>query len=281
MSLLSLKVGTLETSLNIKVEAVHVKLTYALALLLAIAACDDGRSPTAPEGRPATIVAEPVRTTAVHTGLNGFVYRFSLALRERAGLGATISRAAATLTDTSGTRVVTELSTIDGLDTSRIDANATLVPTITVRGPLITASEVAVNVSFIDDNGHSSSAQTTTGVRLDLTGDWTGRLPINTLPTADWSSAARIGLVQKDGGIFTGELVSADGRRFPLDGVTRPDSFPSLTVRGLMPTGSLIICGVVLSFVEFEFVNGQVEQLSGRATGRCPGTLGGNFVLQR
>lgn len=268
------------TSLNIEVEAIRVKLTYASALLLAITACDDGRSPTAPDGGSATIVAEPVRTTAAYTGLNGFVYRFSLALRERAGIGATISRAAVTLTDTSGT-VVTELSTIDGLGTSRIDANATLVPTITVRGPLITASEVAVNVSFIDDNGHSSSAQTTTGVRLDLTGDWTGRLPINTLPAADWASAAHIGLVQRDGGVFTGELVSADGRRFPLDGVTRPDSFPSLTVRGLMPTGSLIICGVVLSFIEFEFVNGRVEQLSGRATGRCPGTLGGNFVLQR
>jgi hypothetical protein len=133
----------------------------------------------------------------------------------------------------SGASTVAELSGAEALGTTRINANATLVPTIGVTGPPISATEMTVTVIFIDDNGHSGSAQTSTGVRLDLTGDWTGQLPIRTAPTADWSSA-RMALVQSRD-VLTGELVSRDGTRFPLNGNVPADSPPTLTVYGLSP----------------------------------------------
>jgi hypothetical protein len=85
-------------------------------------------------------------------------------------------------------------------------------------------------------------------------------------------------LVQS-GDVLTGELVSSDGRRFPLNGDVPANSRPSLRASGFSPTA--FICGVVFSLSEFEFANGRIGQLSGTATGRCPGTIAGTFTLQR
>jgi hypothetical protein len=74
----------------------------------------------------------------------------------------------------------------------------------------------------------------------------------------------------------TGDLISSDGRRLSLSG-----SVTGLSVGGLMSTAVIQSCGISLLLTEVEFASGRAGRIAYRATGRCPGTLGGIFELRR
>jgi hypothetical protein len=111
---------------------------------------------------------------------------------------------------------------------------------------------------------------------IDLTGSWTGALPIRTPGGADWSLAS-VSLVQS-AEMVTGELVSRNDVKYPLTGTVSQDG-ASLTVGGLPRDSS---CGgIILVVTRFEFRRGRVQRLLGHGTGRCFGTIAGNFQLER
>ena len=114
---------------------------------------------------------------------------------------------------------------------------------------------------------------TTASVRLDLTGQWTGPLSVIPQP-GDWSSGQAV-LVQT-GEQLSGDLASRDGRRLSLDGTVS-----GLSIGGLVSTAVITSCGVSLSLTEVEFANGRAGRIVYRATGRCPGTVGGIVELRR
>ena len=237
-----------------------------------VAACD---SPTGPEGRAAAIVIGDVTTTATFARPEGlrFLYGMPLVLRETGGVGATITEVTATLTEVSGASTTARLSPADVFGTARITARGTLASTtIALAATPSTASEMSVRVAFNDDRGNAGSVQASSVVRLDLNGNWSGPLRFPTNPRADLS-LGRVTIVQS-GNSLTGELVSRDGIRFPLSG--RVDALrPSLQVNGLTS------CGIVMLVEEFQFGGGHTRRMSGRAGGRCPGTVDGTFELER
>src|SRR5687768_3521009 len=101
---------------------------------------------------------------------------------------------------------------------------------------------------------------------VDLTGLWTGRLPIRTPDRGDWS-LAQVSLVQT-GSTVTGEAVNRDSAGYPLTGTVSQDG-ATLSVGGL-PTDTS--CGGIVLFVtRFEFSRRRVQRLLGHASGRCPG----------
>ena len=191
-------------------------------------------------------------------------------------MGATISRVTATLTEISGAATIVHLPVIEAFGAVRIPANGLLSSTgIVVGGALPTADQISIQVTFVDDNGNQGSVETSARVRLDLTGEWTGSFAF--LPQGipgDWS-AGRAALVQTADSVM-GDLVSRDGRRLSLSG-----SVTALRIEGLMSTAVIQSCGISLTLTEVEFANGRPGRIVYRATGRCPGTVGGIFELQR
>ncbi len=250
------------------------------ALFGALAGCDGNESPTMRHLGPATISIESSTTTAAAPpccARGAFTYRVWLTLRETAGVGATLSGVTVTVTETSGASVTSRISATDAFGTIRVPPEGTLVSNnISSSGPVSTVSEITVRVMFTDDNGNAGSVQTSTAARLDLVGDWYGALPIKT-PTGDWS-LGHASLVQS-GDRLTGELVGRDGARYPLSGSVSGDWAPLLLLGGLPGTSSCASVGLVLT--RFEFASGQVRLLSGYATGRCFGTVAGEFDLER
>ena len=191
-------------------------------------------------------------------------------------MGATISRVTATLTEISGAATVVHLPVIEAFGAVRIPANGILSSTgIVIGGAPTTGDQISVEVTFVDDNGNQGSVETSAGVRLDLTGEWTGSFPDLTqrIP-GDWSSG-RAALVQTTDSV-TGDLISRDGHRLSLSGnVLAP------RIEGLMSTAVIQSCGIFLFFSEVEFTNGRAQRMAYRTTGRCPGTVGGTFELRR
>lgn len=111
---------------------------------------------------------------------------------------------------------------------------------------------------------------------IDLTGTWAGSIPLR-MPDGDWSSETRVELVQ-NGATIEGELISRDNVRFPLSGsLSEPESV--LTVGGL--TNDPSCAGVSLILSGFDFRGPNVQRVSGRAVGRCFGTVAGRFELRR
>lgn len=111
---------------------------------------------------------------------------------------------------------------------------------------------------------------------IDLTGTWTGSIPLR-MPDGDWSSDTRVELVQ-NGATLAGELISRDNARFPLSGsLSEPESV--LTVGGLTDDPSC--AGISLILTGFDFRGPNVQRVSGRAVGRCFGTVAGQFELRR
>lgn len=254
------------------------------ALIVAVAAgCEDRSLPTAPDTRSATFTIVSAATVATDPRAVGqFTYRMPVTLRETTGVGAFISRVTATLTESSGATIVAELSSAEVFGTARIGANGTLVSTgVALTGPpraMTTVTGMTVRVTFVDDNGNTGSVETSSGVRLDLTGDWVHRFFIQTQPPEDWI-LARVSLAQS-GDSLTGEIVSRAGLQLPLTGsVTGSSNPPSLRIGG-MPTGSSG-CNTSIGFREFEFINGRAVRGSGIYSGRCPGTTFLNFEMQR
>ena len=250
------------------------------ALFCTVPACDERKTPIAPVVHAAAILVDEGTTTAspprcCTRGLTA--YRVSFALREINGVAATIASVTTRVTETSGASTADELSVQDLFGTTRIAANGTLVATnVSFTRPLETVSEMIVRATFNDENGNTGSAQTSIGLKLDLSGDWTGPLPIRSDPVGDWS-LARASLVQSADAI-TGELISRDSVHIPLErGTVSAEGPPMLSIRGL----TISPCGGTLSMSQIDFGRGRVERLSGHATGRCYGTFFGDFELQR
>ena len=248
------------------------------AFFCAVTACDERRSPSVPDTRSSAITIENASVTAtMGVAAPEFTYQVSLTLRETGGVRATISQVTVTLADLSGGTTTNQLSSLEAFGTTQIPANGTLVSSgITVTGQLSTASEITARVAFVDEHGKLDSAQMSTAVKAEFTGDWVGTSTI-AQPPGDWS-LVRISLVQRDD-VLTGELVTRDGRRFPLSGCVTCEGAPWVSVGGL-PGGSGG-CRIGLFFQQFDFRSGQMLRMSSRLAGRCPGTAFGTADLQR
>ncbi len=187
----------------------------------------------------------------------------------------TISQVTATLADISGATTEAHLSVAEAFGTTRMASGGRIVSTgLSLTGLLATANDIAVRVRFTDNGGREELVEASAGVRLDLTGDWSGVFVMPTRPIADWS-VGRAALVQS-GDSVTGELVSRDEVRFTLTG-----SVFSLSIGGMILRPTDLACSVNLRIRQFEFRGGRAQRLSGSPMGRCPGTVGGAFELRR
>jgi hypothetical protein len=257
----------------------RIILVATAAVYGLVSGCGEPRSPSAPTNQSTAITVEQAITTAQpRTTASGppYNYRTAMTLRARGAVGATLSRVTATLTETSGAATVVHLSVIEAFGAARIPANGLLSSTgIVIGGAPTTGDQISIEVTFVDDNGNQGSVETSAQVRLDLTGDWTGSFPDLTQRIAgDWSTG-RAALVQTADSV-TGDLISRDGRRLSLSG-----SASMLRIGGLMSTAVIQSCGITLFLSEVEFANGRAGRIAYRATGRCPGTVGGHFELHR
>jgi hypothetical protein len=256
----------------------RIILVATAAVCGLVAACAEPRSPSAPTIQSTVVTAEQTITIAQpRTTSSGspYNYRTSVTLRARGAVGATISRVTATLTEISGAATVVHFPVIEAFGAARIPANGMLLSTgVVVGGALPTADKMSVEVTFVDDNGNQGSVETSAGVRLDLTGDWTGSFPFPQSIPGDWSGGDAA-LVQTADSV-TGDLISRDGLRLSLSG-----SVSGPRIGGLMSTAVIPSCGISLTLAEVEFANGRAGRIAYRATGRCPGTVGGIFELRR
>jgi hypothetical protein len=251
----------------------------AVLIFVFLAACDERSSSTGPTTGHAAIAFENVTATATKPGaIDGpFTYRVSMTVRENGGAGATVSQVTTTLSETSGARTETQVSAVEAFGTTHIPAHGTLTSSgITVTGPLATATDITVRVAFVDDRGNTGSAQTTAGVKAEFTGEWSGSTTI-TQPPGDWSRI-RMLLVQS-GDALTGELITRDGRRFPLSGCVSCEWAPVLSIGGLPKDSSG--CAIFMIFPDFGFSSGQMRRLVGQLIGRCPSTASGTAELER
>jgi hypothetical protein len=247
-------------------------VSQMLIVCLLSAGC--GGSPSAPS--PGSLTAQVTKTIVHHNDGGTFSHRLSLTLRETAGVSVNITKVAVTITGISGAKMTTEFAPSDLLQTPRIDPRGTVSTTVAVTTPIaLDAQNVSISVMFGNYVGNVGSLELSAGVKVDLTGAWTGALPIRTNPVANWSFA-RAALVQS-GNMLAGELVSDDAKSFPLSG-----TLFELRVGGLTP-GSITVqpCNAQLDLREFEINNGQVTHVFGSVRGRCGNTLAGNFDLQR
>ena len=253
-------------------------IPIAALMVVVFASCGgDLKSPAAPDTRSSAFVIENVFTTSRFAVDGALAYQVFLTLRETAGVGATTSQVTATLADISGPATTAQLSATEAFGRTRITANGTLVSSgITVAGSLSKASDIMVQVTLVDDHGKAGSAETSTGVKAQFTGEWSGPTTI-TQPPGDWSTI-RVSLIQS-GDTLSGDFVTRDGRRFPVSGCVSCEGAPFVSVGGL-PTGSSG-CNIGLTFFEFAFWSGQMQRMSGRLGGRCPGTAVGTANLQR
>lgn len=250
----------------------------AVAVGVLAVACEDPTTPTAPDTRPAALTIESIAASATQSAAGRpFTYQVSLVLRETAGVGGAISEVTATLREASGATTETQFSAIEALGMTRfLPAGALTATGISVAGSLSASLEITVRMSFIDDHLNAGSVQASLGVNADFSGEWIGPSTI-TQPPGDWSFL-RVFLVQRDS-TLSGELLTRDGRRFPLSGSLPRDGAPGFSVGGL-PTGSAG-CRIGFVFREFAFSGGQMRRMLGPLTGRCPGTASGTADLQR
>jgi hypothetical protein len=268
--------------LNVSFSKTVIGVLIAAVAAVAAADCSDKRrSPTAPETGAAAITIENGTTTATkRTVVQGpFTYTVSSTLRETSAVGATISQVTATVTDNSGAATVTQIAPADAFGTTRIQANGTLTSTgIVVMGSLATASDITVRVAFIDDHGNTGSAQASTGVKAEFTGTWSGHTT-TIQPPGDWS-VITMSLVQ-NGDALTGEVITRDGRHFPVTGCAScGGTLPGLSLVS-MPGSSGHSCAIGLNLQDFAFSGGRMQKMTGQLQGRCPSTEAGTADLQR
>lgn len=257
-----------------------IGVLIVMAAAIAGADCSGkNKLPTAPDIGAAAINLEPGTAMATKSvAIEGpFTYNVSLRVRETGGVAATISQVTVTVTNVSGATVETPIPPADAFGTTRIQAHGTLTSTgIVVMGPLAMASELNVRVWFLDDHGNTGSAHASTAVRAEFTSEWSGPTTI-TQPPGDWS-VIRVSLAQR-GDELSGEVITRDGRRFPVTGCVSCEWAPWLSVGGL-PTHS---GGCSIGFIvrDFEFSSGRMQKMTARLTGRCPGTASGTADLRR
>jgi hypothetical protein len=257
--------------------AVASRAILALALLVCLGGCDDNGSPTSPDPTQAVLAIENLRlrATAPQPAIDDIELDLTFTLRETAGLAATISTVTVTFTDRSGAPTAIAVDPADVFGTTQINARGSLEATgITTTGQLDLGA-VAVRIAFVDEGGNQGTAEESMELSLDVEGEWTGELPIRT-PVGDWTSATLT--LEQNGTEITGELVSSDGFRFPITGSFGDNGF-DLLVGGL--PGSSTCAGIGLTIAGIEFFDGRIDRISGRAFGRCLGTIAGTFVLER
>lgn len=248
----------------------------AAAMLVSspVVGCGDP-NPVRPTPRAAlTLESFAVTATAVPGGL--FRYGARVTLRETAGFAAALSSVTVAVTDRSGTASESVISPAEAFGASRIPGHGTLISTIlTSTGVLRAANTVLVRVTFQGDNGAAGAAESSTGVPFDLTGTWTGPLPIRT-PIGDWSRA-RASLTHA-GESISGDLASRDDAHYAVSGTVFADG--ALISLGGLP-GTSTCSAVFLAMTRFEFEGGRVQRAGGVTLGRCFGTIAGEFQLER
>ena len=116
----------------------------------------------------------------------------------------------------------------------------------------------------------------TRAVPFSVAGKWTGVMPIRT-PSGTWTEPASVTLTQT-GDAVTGAITSSDGVSYQLSGTGSRDGL-MITLAGL--PGNSTCAGVMLSADRFWYSGGTVTRMSGRASGRCFGTIAGDFTLAR
>lgn len=250
----------------------------ALALFVSLAACDDNDSPSAPDPTAATLVVEnlALRLSAPQAGIaDDITAAFDFTVRETAGVGATISGLTVTLTDRGGSPTPLELDPAEAFGTNRIPGGGTLNARDITTTAQLELDTVSVLIAFVDDGGEQGTVDESMEVSVDVSGTWTGELPIRT-PVGQWTSATLT--LEQAGDEITGTLESADGFQYPLTGSFTDAGFDIL-VNGL--PGTSTCAGVGLTVTELEIREGRIERLTGRAFGRCFGTIAGTFVLER
>lgn len=245
-----------------------------LAAVLGLGAC--GRDPTGPDGRAAALGIDATLVTARLASAGVYRYSAFVTLRETGGAGATLSTVTVAVVNASGGTSTADIPAATAFGVTRIGGRGTLVSSaLAASGALGSASSFVVRIGFRDDRGTSGTAERSTPVTLDVTGTWSGALPIRT-PAGDWS-LGRAALVQQ-GASITGELVSRDDARYPLSGSVLPGGV-LLEVGGL--PGDSICSAVTLAVTQFDFGGRGAERVSGNALGRCFGTVAGQFQLER
>jgi len=260
----------------IRLRAPHAII--ALALFVSLAGCDDNDSPSAPDPTTAALVVENfvVRVTVPQAGSSDeVVAELDFTARETAGVGATISALTVTLTDRGGSPTPLELDPAEVFGTNRIPGGGTLNARDITTTARLELDTVSVLIAFVDDGGEQGTVEESMEVSVDVSGTWTGELPIRT-PVGQWTSATLT--LEQTGDEITGTLESADGFQYPVTGSVTDAGFDIL-VNGL--PGTSTCAGIGLTVAELEFREGRIERLTGRAFGRCFGTIAGSFELQR
>ncbi len=249
----------------------------ALALLVSLAGCDDDDSPAAPDPTAAALVVEDLvlRVSAPQAAADDIAAELDFTVRETAGIGATLSAVTVTLTDRGGTPTTMELDLTGVFGTNRIAGGGTLDAQDVSTTAQLELDTVSILIAFVDDGGEQGTVEESMQVSPDVSGTWTGELPIRT-PVGEWTSATLT--LEQTGDEITGTLQSADGFQFPVTGSFTDAGFDIL-VNGL--PGTSTCAGVGLTVQELEFREDRLESLTGRAFGRCFGTIAGTFVLER
>jgi hypothetical protein len=251
----------------------------AIGLAATASACDKAGPPIAPDRQPSLMIEELTATaTASECCADGpLAYQLEVRLREAAGAAATLGNITVTTEDSDGTRVTATPST-----PSIFGSPGVIVPPLgSTRGTYAgitaprTAERIIVRIPFLDGRTQGGVAEATVPVRLDVTGMWTGALPIR-LPTGNWSSA-RVSLTQAGDGVRA-SLTSTDGNVYTASGPVSGQGV-TLAIEGL--PGTSTCAGVTLRLATFEFDAAGMRRTSGRAFGRCFGTVAGAFELDR
>jgi len=251
----------------------------ASVLLLPLAGCGGSDSPVAPDHTTAALAVEQftVQLTAPDADDGAFVVEAGVTLRETAGVGATLSVVTLTLTDTAGVPTSIELEAAEAFGANRIAPGGTLTAGRIAATPrlLFALAGVGVRVGFLADGARqAASAQASTELSIDVSGDWTGDLPLR-VPAGQ----AQLGVLTLDqsGEAVSGSATSADGFRFRVTGGFSTSGF-DIYIYNYPPHDPCL--DVWLDVTAIGFRDGHTDRLRGRWNNECSGGTG-TFELRR
>ncbi|HEY8535311.1 MAG TPA: hypothetical protein VIL25_02645 [Vicinamibacterales bacterium] len=200
-----------------------------------------------------------------------------MTLRETAGVGATLAGVTLTLTDTAGTPDSVELAAAEAFGTTRVAPRGTLTARRIAATPrlLFALAGVGLRVGFMaDGTGRVASAQASTQLSVDVSGDWTGDLLLR-----DPAGPARLGVLTLDqlNEAIAGSATTADGFRFRAIGSFSISGF-HVHIYNYPPYDPCL--DVWLEVTAIGFRDGRADRLRGSWTNECSGTAG-PFELTR